>query len=315
MASRFDWRTVAPAILLTGLSACSMTPAVTGPAVVDALPESFDAPDPAGSVRDDVGQQPWWSAWEHPGLEALVDSVLAANLDLEMAAARVIEVQEAHRMSRAGQLPAIQATAGGTRQNTPTNLGATGRFASSIPGFPDRFDVTTYSASLGLAWELDIWGRARATARAGLGQVLASEADYRSVRMGVISEIVAAWAEWIELIEQTRIADLQLALLEDRLAHTQDRYRRGLVSSFEWNSVQQQTDEARAARPLLEARRVDILGRLAVLLGGTARHAEAILPSAGAPRPGAVRLPDALPSEWVRERPDVMAAAARREVA
>lgn len=315
MASRSDWRAAAAAVLLTGLSACSMTPAVTGPGPAEGLPEAFDAPDPQGAVRVVVEDLPWWESWEQPGLNALIDSVLAANLDLDMAAARVLEVQEAYRMSRAGQLPSVQASAGGTRQNTPTNLGATGRFASSIPGFPDRFDVTTYSASLGLAWELDLWGRARATARAGLGQMLASEADFRSVRMGIISETVAAWVEWGELIEQTRIADLQLTLLEDRLALTQDRYRRGLVSSFEWNSVQQQTDEARAARPLLEVRRVDVTGRLAVLLGGTARDVEAFLPTVGAPRPGAMQLPDVLPSEWVRARPDVMAAAARREVA
>jgi multidrug efflux system outer membrane protein len=315
MASRSDIRTAVLFLALTGLSACSMTPAVTEPAPSDALPASFDAPDPSGVTRIAELAEPWWAAWESPELDTLIDSVVVANLDLEMAAARVLEVQEAYRMSRSGQLPALQASAGGTRQNTPTNLGATGRFASSIPGFPERFDVTTYSASLGLAWELDLWGRGRATARAGLGQVLASEADYRSVRMGIIAETVAAWVEWGELIEQTRIADAQLVLLEERLALTQDRYRRGLVSSFEWNSVQQQRDEARAARPLLEARRVDVVGRLAVLLGGTAQKAEAFLPSDGAPRPGVLHLRDRVPSEWVRERPDVMAAAARREVA
>jgi hypothetical protein len=165
MASRSDIRTAVLFLALTGLSACSMTPAVTEPAPSDALPASFDAPDPSGVTRIAELAEPWWAAWESPELDTLIDSVVVANLDLEMAAARVLEVQEAYRMSRSGQLPALQASAGGTRQNTPTNLGATGRFASSIPGFPERFDVTTYSASLGLAWELDLWGRARAPGR------------------------------------------------------------------------------------------------------------------------------------------------------
>jgi multidrug efflux system outer membrane protein len=209
----------------------------------------------------------------------------------------------------------IQATADGSRQNTPTNIGATGRFSESIPGFPDRFDVTQYSASLGLAWELDFWGKARASSQAALSQFFATQSEFEAARIGVVAETISAYFELLDIREQIQLADEQLSLLDERLDVTRDRYRRGLVTSFEWYGLQQQADEARAARPLLDAQYVGARGRLASLLGGTAQTVESLVDRKGAPLASGAHIPDVLPSELIRARPDVAAAAARLEAA
>jgi len=318
---RFSGLVIVAALLWQG---CSMTPSVTAPETADDLPATYDT-EPFRAEAGVVAESPamptsepialWWQEWEDERLNALVDSVLTANADIQVAAARILEVQEAFRITRSSRLPAIQATADGSRQNTPTNIGATGRFSESIPGFPDRFDVTQYSASLGMAWEIDFWGKARASTNAALAQFVATQAEYEAARIGIVSETISAYFEVLDIREQIRLADEQLILLDERLENTRDRYNRGLVPSFEWYALQQQTDEARAARPLLDAQYVTARGRLAVLLGGTATSVEELIDMDGAPLASGAHIPDVLPSDLVRARPDVAAAAARLEVA
>lgn len=319
MALLFDFPRASGPLLVVGglvlLQACSMTPAVPIPDTATSLPDAFDSSAEQVVVRSDEDVAAWWKEWEDERLNSVIDTVLSTNTDLRMAAARVLEVQETHRISRSAHLPAVQASADASRQNTPTNIGATGRFSESIPGFPDRFDVTTYSASLGMAWELDFWGKARAGSRAALAQVIATEADYEAARMGIVAEAVSAYFELLDVREQIRLADAQLSLLDERLESTQERYQRGLVSSFEWYALQQQADEARATRPLLDAQEVAAEGRLAVLMGGTATMVHDMIGPDGAPLASGAHLPDELPSELIKARPDVMAAAARLEAA
>ena len=317
------------AVLMAALlwQGCAMTPALPVTDAAESLPDTYDTvlfqsdeaseeaamESPAMPTAEPITL--WWQEWGDARLDLIVDSVLVANADIRMAAARVLEVQEAFRISRSARLPMVQATADGSRQNTPTNIGATGRFSESIPGFPDRFDVTQYSASLGLAWELDFWGKARASSKAAFSQFVATAAEYEAARIGVVSETISDYFELLDVREQIRLADEQLSLLDERLEVTSDRYRRGLVSSFEWYGLQQQTDEAKAARPMLDVQYVTARGRLAVLLGGSAETVESLIDMEGAPLASGAHFPDVLPSELVRGRPDVAAAAARLETA
>ena len=295
--------------LAFGLSSCSMAPSVTAPE--SRLPESFDAD--GVDFSEDVSAKYWWRAFGDAQLNALIDTALVVNLDLEMAASRVLEVQQAHRITRAAQLPGIQAGVDGSRQNTPTNTGPTGRFAGSIPGFPDRFDVTSYSASLTLGYELDIWGKARASSKAALSNWIGVQADYRAIRMGIIAEVIATYFEIRDQEHLFAAIEQQVDLLEERQELTAVRYERGLASSFELYAIQQSFDELRTQAPLVEASLFDAQSRLGILLGRTPGEVMGLITEGVFSLPALPQLPDMLPSELIRSRPDVMAAEARME--
>ncbi|NNF03631.1 MAG: TolC family protein [Rhodothermales bacterium] len=319
--SRDSIAIVAATALLWMVAGCSMTPSVTTPPAAEILPPEFEAvPDSPGdpAVADSLAVSDWWTELGDPVLEAVIDSALARNLDLSIAAARVLEVQNRYRITRAGQFPGVQATVDGSRQNTPTNTGATGSFSESIPNFPDRFDITQYSASLGLGWEIDFWGKARAATRAAVSEFMATEAEFDATRMGVIAEAYAAVFEIRDLEVRTRNTALQVDLLQERVEVAQARYRRGRSSSFELYRLQQSLDEASSALPGLHASLFDAKSRLGVLIGGTVADAEAVLRSAATASDvdhPSLGLPDILPSELIRTRPDLRAAGARLEAA
>lgn len=296
------------------LSSCSMAPHLALPDVDTRLPDAYSTTtDEADSTT--IDRQRWWSAFGDPTLTSLVDSALRRNLDIRIALSRVVEVQQAHRITRAGQFPGVQLSVDGNRQNTPTNSGATGRFSESIPQFPDRFDFTTYSASLSLAYELDFWGKARSNSLAAMGEFVATSADFRTVQMGVISETIATYFEIRDLQTQVKLARESADLLGERTELTDDRYRRGLVSSFELYAIRQALDDIRANVPLLESGLFEARGRLAVLLGTVIPELEGRLANTDGPRLFPDPIPAGIPSDILRDRPDVMAASARLEAA
>ena len=258
----------------------------------------------------------WWREFGDPTLDALVDTVLERNHDLAAAVARVSEVQNLYRISRASLAPAVQLSIDGSRQEIPTNTGATRNISENIPNFPERFDFTTYSASLGLGFELDFWGRVRSQRNAALSRFFASQEDLRTARLGVISETIATYFEILERRLQVELSESNVDLLSERTELTRDRYERGLATSFELYAIEQEFEDAKAGLPLLERQVFDAEGRMAILLGSYRSGTESL------PQPLALMsvaslgtIPAGLPSELVRNRPDVAAAAYRLEAA
>jgi len=327
------------------LASCSLTPALrSAPELPDRIETtettgaagvSVDAALAGGARRDSLAvaalQKPaWWQMLGNEALSALMDSVAANNLDMAIAAERVLELHNQYRIQWAPRAPSVQFSGDGTRQVTPTNSGTSGSFSANIPGFPERFDITSYSASLGLGWEIDIWGKLRAASRAAREQYVAQLAGEQAVRLAVEAEALGAWAALMQVDRQRELTAEQVDLLVERTELASDRYERGITSSFELYQLQQARGDARAAAPLLGRARYESLSRLGLVMGGTAATAEALLGTGnehgeefaedGADAELAAHdllaaVPEALPSKIVLGRPDVLEARALMESA
>lgn len=303
-------------VLITGLSACSFSPRLQETQAVAGLPASFDQDPEEGATSETLpAQLNWWTSFNDPTLNALVDSSLARNLDLRMATARVREVQNQYRIARSPLFPSIQAGADGTRSSTPANTGSFGSIGNNIPGFPDRFENVIYSASLGLSYELDFWGRNRNTAGAALNEFYAAQADRQTAQIGVVSETIATYFEISALEKQVAYAQEIVDLLLERTELSEDRYQRGLITSFELYTIRQAYETERANLPLLESALYEAKGRLAIILGSYVEMTDTWL---GADRQAELTLasiPAGLPSTLLKARPDVYAAEKRMEAA
>ena len=91
---------------------CSFAPDVREPTTVLHLPAEYaaapvDSAAAADSVREVREAERWWTVYNDPVLEALVDTALAANLDLREAVARVEEVRQRYRIARADLYPSL----------------------------------------------------------------------------------------------------------------------------------------------------------------------------------------------------------------
>ena len=287
-----------------GSGACSLTPQLEDSAV--ALPDQYRE----ASERAASSQFEWWHEFNSPNLNQAIDTVLARNLDIEVAVARVQELQHRFRITRAAQLPSVNAGARREQQDLPSNTGIGGQLGERIrvPGggvFPERFEFTTYSASLGLGFELDFWGRARANSRAAVSEYLASQSDFRTVILGVIAETIATWLELTERQQAKELLEQDNALLAMRVDIAADRHGRGLMDSAELRSLQQMLAVGEAEVPIIDSHIEVAMGRLAVLMGQAEAAPMEMEPWTVEDLPD---IPSGLPSDLLQERPDVVAA-------
>ncbi|MBB4089796.1 efflux transporter outer membrane subunit [Salinibacter ruber] len=299
------------------VAGCSMTPEMSTPEAEQDLPDRFEAAPgdttlPAAAADTAAYDATrWWAAYQDPALTALVDTALAANLNLEEAQGRVEELAAQFRIARAPLFPSVTANGQGNYQNQPANTGIGGAIGGGQG--PDRFEFTDYQATLGLSYELDFWGRVRSQRTAALSQYFATAADLQTARLSVISQTISTYAQIASLRRQVRLGERTVGLLEERVAVTEDRYARGLVPSFQLYTVRQSLQAAQADQPDLERRLYEAQSRFATLLGRFAGEQRALLPDSMtvplAPEP----VPAGLPADLLMQRPDVRGAALRLE--
>jgi len=217
---------LAAGLMLSILAGCSFAPKQTQPVVVADIPDEYQSAPDSGAYQPTQ----WWTVFNDPVLDRLVDTALAANLDLREAVARVEEVRQRYRIARADLVPSVGLNADATHSTSPANVGIGGEFGG---GQINRFDFTTYSASLGLSYEIDFWGRFNNETKAAVSDFLATESDYRTARLSVISATISTYLEIVDLRRRVALTGLNVELLADRADLTGRRYFRGLTSSFE----------------------------------------------------------------------------------
>ncbi|MDE2833112.1 MAG: efflux transporter outer membrane subunit [Bacteroidota bacterium] len=301
-------------IATTLLAGCSMAPRLADPDIP--LPERFAA----ATIAEPATQQYWWHGFGDAELNALVDSVIVRNLDLRVAIARVAELQGRYRITRAGQFPSAQLSIQRDQLDTPSNTGIGGQLSDRVsvpggPGFPDRFEYTVYNASLSFAYELDFWGRLRGANRAALQEFYATQSDVRTALLGVIGETIAAYFEIAAHQRTLGLMRQHTEVLIERAEVTLNRYTRGLVPVSALYAAQQERDVTLAELPLLESRLEIARGRLALLLGQPLVPADSVLLPERTRSFALEDIPAGLPSDLLRERPDVAAAFQRMESA
>lgn len=287
----------------------SLAPEVSVPDSVSAMPADYGKAEIDGAYRP----AQWWRAFEDPTLDALVDEALADNLDIAEAAARVEQAAAQARIARSALLPSLDATFGSNYSDNPLSGSPFGSIAGGAG--PTRIETETYSATLGAAYEIDLFGRARNDLLAARADAAAAEFDYRAVQLAAAAQAISTYFEIVDGRRQIELTLLTTDVLADRVARTEDRYRSGLAESFELYQVRQDLRTSQASLPLRETALTAAQGRLAVLLRDYPEQLQAKLAGPLRPRLVFEPVPAGLPAELLAQRPDVSAAWQRFEAA
>ena len=304
-------------LALLASAGCSFAPDPQLPQPVADLPETFLESEAIGAYAPTE----WWRDFDDPTLDALIDSALVSNLDLVEAVARVEQARAQSGIAWADLFPQVQVGADAIRTSQPANTGIGGALGGlggdSLrvgPSF-DRFNFTTYSASLRFSWELDFWGRARNDGRAAAADLMASRADLHAARLGVLSETISTYFQIVDLRERVGLTSETVDVLQERETLTETRYDRGLVSSLEMYQVRLDLRTVQASLPQIETQLNDAEGRMAVLLGKFAGRIDSLLGEDLDPTPSLGPIDTGIPADLLLQRPDLRAAAERLEAA
>jgi len=242
----------------------------------------------------------WWLALEDPRLNELIEKALAGNLDLRVLWDRLDQASAAARREGAALLPSVDATA------------EAGRAAAGAEGAPTAY-TNTFSAGLAASYEVDLWGRVRATVTAAELEVRATREDLAAAAMTLAAEVAGTWYRIVDLTGQIALLDEQVRTNEKYLELVTLRFRRGKVTAVDVLQQRQLVEATRAERLLAESERQVLAHQLAILVG---RTPDAAVAGAEGALPALPPLPrTGLPADLIRSRPDVCGAYERLRAA
>ena len=176
----------------------------------------------AGFIANDY----WWRRYDDPALEQMIAKLVTQNMELEAAAARMVQAQEQIAVQRASYWPSVNVEAGSSRRAAPTSTTyeSSGIDQSGFGGSgTNTIYSTNYNLGLSASWQLDLFGQISSATSVAKANYLASEASQRALAQSLIAQLVgqrvriANLSAQIWLIEQTRDnRDKMLKILERR---------------------------------------------------------------------------------------------------
>lgn len=271
-------------LLAAALASCAGPPVKTA-----AVPPV--APPPAW--RTDAGpvapiDRAWWQSFGDPTMAALIDKALANNNDIAIAMGRVREARANLALARAQLLPTIDAGLSGGRSRSVSPFGLPSEQNAAQP-------------QVQAAYEVDLFGRL-ADSKAARDAWFASQAARDSVRLSVAGAVASGYISLRGLDARLEVARATVAARSESLRLARSRVGRGYSPKLELQQAEAEYDATAQIVPQIELAIARTENALSLLTGETPQAIDRGLPLERLTVPA---IPDGLPSELLRRRPDV----------
>ncbi|HXA36035.1 MAG TPA: efflux transporter outer membrane subunit [Steroidobacteraceae bacterium] len=239
----------------------------------------------------------WWTLFESPELNALIDRALKNSPTLQAAQAALRQANETAAAQRGSLYPSVSGTVQSERQK---GTGA----ALGVPGFPSSYYYNLQTASVNVSYTLDAFGGTRRQVEALQAQAeyqqFALEASYLTLTANIVTAAINEASLRAQIAATDDIARSQ----QQQLEITQRRVTAGGASRADVLQQQAALQSTLATLPALRSQLQQQRNQLAAYVGALPLDyagAEFNLDSLKVPQD----LPVSLPSKFVEQRPDV----------
>jgi multidrug efflux system outer membrane protein len=279
------------AILSVVMLAACAGPRPMIPPQATVIPSQAWRSDP-GAAPGEV-DAPWWQGFGDSVLTRVVESALANNVDIELAASRVAEARGQFRLAQAQRLPNVTGAAGIERVRDVN------------PGFGVPEQKSGGEGEISISYDLDLFGRLTDEAEAARSALLSSEAARDNVRLAIASSAASGYITLRALDARLSVLRQTLAARANSLTVIRRRAEAGYASQLD---LAQAEADYRAAEQLIPAAQLAISRQedgLSVLIGDNPRAIERGLELNSFALP---IVPSAVPGSLLRRRPDIVTA-------
>ena len=292
---------------LLGLAACSVGPnykrpvanvpaayrgAIAPEAPASKLTPSSSNEPPSGGTRSaSLGDEKWWEVFQDDELQELIRAALKNNYDVRIAATRVLQAQAQLGITRADQLPFVNAGGNVTSVRNPK--------IGPIPSYELTQGQVTGSAG----WNLDFWGRYRRATESARATVLANQWAQNEVIATLVANVASSYFQLRQLDLELEISKRTLSSREDSLELTKTLEEHGINSLLDVRQSEQLVYTAAAEVPDLERQIEQQENAISILLGnnpGTIPRGLKLTE-----QPHAPEVPVGIPSSLLERRPDI----------
>lgn len=244
------------------------------------------------AVQGQAGQNSWWQTYGSAGLNRFVEQALAQNQDLAAAGYAWQKSRLAVDSALQDRLPSYSGTAA-ANLNRRLDDG-------------ERRTAYNYSTSLGISYQVDLWGKLRLAQDNARWEQEASAEDLLATRLSLIGDVIARYLELAYVADQLTLNRAYRGYASQILEITRARYDAGGASRLDVAEAEQNLTVLESSRDSLESQYRQNESALSVLLGGAPKTLQAapekladlVLPSVDV----------AAPARLLAQRPDLRAA-------
>jgi NodT family efflux transporter outer membrane factor (OMF) lipoprotein len=240
----------------------------------------------------------WWTVFNDPLLNELINSAYQQNLDLQIAAVRILESRAQLGIATGQQYPQFQALGGGFTHNELSE-----NAPNSSPLIDTRFG--SYQMGFDAAWEMDVWGRFRRGVEAADANLLSTLANYDDILVSLTAEVAAVYVQ-IRTFEERLILAKQNEEIQQRSLHiTEVRFNNGATTELDVTQARALLHNTKALVSALELGLRQSKNGLSILLGITPIELANQLSGPGAIPSAPADVAVGMPAQMLRRRPDV----------
>lgn len=240
----------------------------------------------------------WWEVFNDPALTRLIQRAYRQNLNVEMAAVRILEARAELGIAKGLLFPQVnQFRADGLyeqlSQQSPYYQGYSDY---SFPYFQTGFDT---------AWEIDIWGRFRRGIESSAAQLAVKALDYDDVLVSLTAEVASAYVQIRSLQQRLALAKGNANLQKRSFEIADSQFRNGLSTELDMKQANALMQQTLAEIANLEIGLRQSTNALCLLLGMQPNHlTQELGTSTTIPSPQKAINPG-IPADMLRRRPDI----------
>jgi multidrug efflux system outer membrane protein len=235
-----------------------------------------------------LGEAKWFDVFQDEALQSLIKEALAANYDLRIATARVLQAEGQLTATRSQLFPQIGVRAGAGRDGVNSPIQSTGGI-------------------LGIAsWEIDLFGKLRRATEAARAELLAVQENRNAVMQALVAQVAAAYFDLREYDAELGFVRESIRTRQESVKLVTARLQGGVSNALEVDQAKTLVSSAQANASLLEKVMEQTENFINFLLGK---------PPGPVPRgrsledqPQPPQVPAGLPSALLERRPDLRAA-------
>ncbi|HWH81992.1 MAG TPA: efflux transporter outer membrane subunit [Burkholderiaceae bacterium] len=294
----------AAAALALLLAACAAAPPYRAPEV--ALPAAWkpEAPWRESAPADAAAKGPWWQRFGDARLDALEAQALAANPNLQLAAARLAQARAQVGAASAALFPQVGLGARAQRLKISANRPLSSYASPNVSTVQNDFAL-----ALNVNYELDLSGRVRSVIEGVRASAEQSAIDLENTRLLLSADLATAYFNLRGLDAEIDVLTRGIALQRRALQFVTQRHEGGAISGLDVAQQQALLDTTLTQLELLKRQR-DPFEHAIATLTGTPAPQFTLAPDPNAPLLAWAPPPIALgvPSDVLERRPDVAAA-------
>ena len=272
-----------------------------------AVPANWRESQQGGLAAGSAELTRWWTAFNDPLLNSLVERAVQSNLDLRIAEERLREARAARVVTAAGEWPTVDVSGSYTRNRLSKNaLSLPFQGGGAISPFPGiDLDQNLYKAGFDASWEIDVFGGVRRSVEAADADIEASLENRRDALVTLLGDVAKNYIDLRGFQRRLAVTQANLKTQEETLDLTKIRFQAGLASDLDVAQAEAQVNTTAGQIPALESSLKQDAYRLDVLLGlqpGSVWDELSNEKAIPAPPPEVLI---GLPSELLRRRPDI----------